>query len=111
MDDHYFRAQLDSIGLKMVSLVTKQVCLWSTFSMKVPLTVQNSCDVVAINKDGKEETILLLEPESSFREIAILYNIPRPLLFMFLNFAGSYDSVSSPSQTYCRFVFLMEEKN
>lgn len=33
---------------------------------------------VGIGEDGSEETILLLEPNSSFGEIAILCNIPQP---------------------------------
>uniref|UniRef100_A0ACD5VC66 Uncharacterized protein n=1 Tax=Avena sativa TaxID=4498 RepID=A0ACD5VC66_AVESA len=33
---------------------------------------------VGIGEDGQEETILMLEPESSFGEIAILCNIPQP---------------------------------
>ncbi|XP_062228605.1 potassium channel KOR1-like [Phragmites australis] len=33
---------------------------------------------VGIGEDGQEETLLMLEPESSFGEIAILCNIPQP---------------------------------
>ncbi|KAL6861721.1 hypothetical protein ACP4OV_017421 [Aristida adscensionis] len=33
---------------------------------------------VVIGEDGQEETLLMLEPESSFGEIAILCNIPQP---------------------------------
>uniref|UniRef100_A0A0D9WNW3 Potassium channel n=1 Tax=Leersia perrieri TaxID=77586 RepID=A0A0D9WNW3_9ORYZ len=33
---------------------------------------------VGIGEDGQEETILMLEPESSFGEIAVLCNIPQP---------------------------------
>ncbi|XP_044956408.1 potassium channel KOR1-like [Hordeum vulgare subsp. vulgare] len=33
---------------------------------------------VGIGEDGQEETILMLEPENSFGEIAILCNIPQP---------------------------------
>ncbi|XP_051203927.1 potassium channel KOR1-like [Lolium perenne] len=33
---------------------------------------------VGIGEDGQEETILMLEPDSSFGEIAILCNIPQP---------------------------------
>ncbi|PUZ61587.1 hypothetical protein GQ55_4G288400 [Panicum hallii var. hallii] len=33
---------------------------------------------VGIGEDGQEETVLMLEPESSFGEISILCNIPQP---------------------------------
>jgi len=33
---------------------------------------------VGIGEDGQEETLLMLEPESSFGEISILCNIPQP---------------------------------
>ncbi|CAM0913378.1 unnamed protein product [Alopecurus aequalis] len=35
-------------------------------------------EVVGIGEDGQEETILMLEPASSFGEIAIICNIPQP---------------------------------
>lgn len=43
--------------------------------LNVPVPVQEG---VGVGEDGQEETLLMLEPGSSFGEIAILCNIPQP---------------------------------
>lgn len=63
----FFYCEFDHIALSS--------CIRDPSDMIKAILVQEE---VGLGEDGSEETVLLLEPNSSFGEISILCNIPQP---------------------------------